>query len=70
MDAAKFDALFPVAKPNPKFDAWMAKVNAAVVKKCGLSADDLPDWGYFDAFEDGFSPAAAANAAIKAAKEF
>lgn len=69
MTNAWFDNL-PVYKPDPKFDAWMAKVDAVIEKNCGLSNRDLPDWNYLDAFEDGFSPAAAAKAAIKAAKEF
>jgi len=52
------------------YSAWMKKVDAIIVKKCGLGADDLPDFNYLDAFEDGFSPAAAAKEAIKWAKDF
>jgi hypothetical protein len=65
---AWFDSL-PVAKPKPGFDAWMAKVNAIVIRKTGLDADDLPDFCYLDAFEDGASPAQAARDAIRAARE-
>jgi hypothetical protein len=69
MDAAKFNALFPKSAPNAGFDAWMAKVDAIITKKCGLTSRHLPDWMYFDAYDDGASPASAAKAAIKAAKE-
>jgi Family of unknown function (DUF5419) len=51
------------------FDKWMAKVDAVLVKKCGMDNRDLPDWAYADAFEDGFTPAAAARHALKAAKD-
>jgi hypothetical protein len=51
------------------FDEWKRKVNAAVEKKAGLSADDLPDVNYSDWYEQGMSPSAAASKAIKSAKE-
>lgn len=51
------------------FNAWMKKVDAVLIAKTGLSNSDLPDWTYFDAFEDGATPASAAKQAIKAAKE-
>lgn len=54
---------------NAGFDKWMAKVDAALVKKCGLDSRDLPDWMYADAFEDGRSASSAASAALRAAKE-
>ncbi len=53
------------------FKNWMAKVDAILAKKLGgLDSSDLPDWMYFDAFDDGMSPATAAKKALKAAKEF
>lgn len=56
--------------PDPKFTAWMAKVDAAIARKCaGLTSSDLPDFMYCDAFEDGATPAQAAKAAIAAAAE-
>jgi hypothetical protein len=70
MNNAEWFAALPVAKPNPAFDAWMAKVNALIVKKTGVDADDLPDFCYLDEFEDGATPAQAAKAAVQAAKEF
>ena len=47
-----------------KFAIWMAKVDRAVEAKVGLSARDLADCSYYDWFEDGVSPAAAAKMAI------
>ena len=72
-DAAKSKAWFgslPVAKEPFGFGTWKAKVDALISAKCGITSDDLPDYCYRDAFEDGATPAQAAKAAIKAAKEF
>lgn len=60
----------PTTKANTSFDAWMAKVNALIVKKTGFNADDLPDYNYLDAFEDGHSAGSTASSAIRAAREF
>lgn len=51
------------------FQQWKHQVDAAIVKKVGMSADDLPDWPYRDAYNRGHSPASAASAAIRSAKE-
>ncbi len=63
------DAIYN-ANTAPKFNAWMKEVEAVLIKKTGLSSDDLPDYCYDNDFEDGATPKQAANAAIKAAKEF
>jgi len=52
------------------YDAWFAKVDAIIVKRSGLRAADLPDFGYLDAFEDGTSPAATAGRVIRAARDY
>jgi hypothetical protein len=55
-------------KARDSFEQWMVKVSAAIGKKAGgLDADDLPDFCYRDAYDDGSTPAQAARAAIKAA---
>jgi len=69
VNEAKFDALFPKQAANHAFIDWMAKVDAILVRKCGLDSRDLPDWTYADAFEDGYTPAEAARSALRAAKE-
>ncbi len=52
------------------FRAWMRKVDAYVQGITdGLSVDDLPDYAYRDAYEDGVSPIRAARAAVRAAQE-
>ena len=51
------------------FAEWMRQVNDVVLAKCGLFADDLPDYCYRDAYKDGESPSITARAAIRAAKE-
>jgi len=50
------------------FDDWMKKVNAEIERKCGMGVDDLPDWRYHQAWEDGVSPIRAAASVIAAAK--
>ena len=51
------------------FDEWKAEVNRRL-GVFGLHADDLPDWGYYDAWEAGMPPVKAARKALKAAKDF
>ena len=52
------------------FDQWMRSVNAAIEAAYGLTADDLPDYGYADAYADGVPPRTAAARAIRAAGDF
>ncbi len=47
------------------FDTWMKKVDAALVKKCGVGYEDLPDRCWDDMYEDGYTPAEAAKEAIE-----
>jgi hypothetical protein len=51
------------------FDAWMAKVNAIIEAKYGLSSDDLPEVCYSDWYEDEVTPAQAARRALRNAGE-
>lgn len=51
------------------FEEWMAEVNRLMVGKCGMGSEDLPDWNYRDAYNDGLTPNQAANQAINAAHE-
>jgi hypothetical protein len=48
---------------------WKGAVNAAIIRKVGVHADDLPDWNYRDAFEKGMAPSKAAAAVIRNAKD-
>ena len=51
------------------FEAWKYVVNTHIQRLAGLDADDLPDFGYRDAYDDGATPLATAKRAIKAAQE-
>ena len=62
------DCLNEFRKPSG-FDIWMAKVNAIISAKYGLSSDDLPDVCYADWYEDEVSPTSAARRAIRYAQE-
>ncbi len=74
MTKEEFNRAFPVKSADridsEKFNVWMAKVDALIAKSTGVGADDIPDYCYRDAFDDGASPSSAAKAAIRAAKEF
>ena len=52
------------------YTAWKSLVNIELHKLCGMSSDDLPDYGYADAYEAGKQPKTVARLALKAAKEF
>jgi hypothetical protein len=47
--------------PKATFEQWMAKVDAVLVRTCGLTSGDLADWMYGDAYDDGVSPREAAQ---------
>lgn len=49
---------------------WMRTVNLEIVKRVGLSADDIEDMPYRDWFDSGTKPASAACKAIKRAGAF
>lgn len=38
------------------FRAWMRRVDAALEARCGLGSDDLADYAYRDAYDDGAAP--------------
>lgn len=63
-----------IARPDPKSEAkweeWLKRVDAEVIRRTGLGIYDLPDWNWRDAYEDGSSAKRAAASAIRAAKEF
>lgn len=48
------------------FAQWKAAVDAAAEKLSGLATADLADAPFYDWYEDGKSPAAAARAVVKA----
>ena len=51
------------------FETYMDQVNAYLNRLCGMSAYDLPDWCYRDAYDDHMTPRAAAREAYRAARE-
>jgi hypothetical protein len=52
------------------FEEWYREVDLEVSALIGLGRDDLPDYCYRDAFDDGRSPRQAAKAAIRNAGDF
>ena len=64
--AARFVvSLFGKGVSMRSFEAWMAKVDAHLIKKLGLDSRDLCDICYRDLFDSGVSPSAAARMAIR-----
>jgi hypothetical protein len=59
-----------MTKATLTFDAWMRKVNLFIVAKIGLGYEDLPDYCYRDAYDDGVGAFTCARAAIRAAKDY
>lgn len=56
--------------PEVRFKEWKRQVDLEVQKRCGLSADDLPDCPYREWFDSGVKPASAACKAIKRSGDF
>lgn len=46
------------------FEIWMKKVNQALERLAGVSADDIGDIDYHSRYEDGLRPEAAAHEAL------
>lgn len=38
------------------FELWMIKVNNLLAAKVGVGSEDLPDYCWRDAFDDGLTP--------------
>lgn len=49
---------------DERFTLWLAMADQRVQRGTGVSAFDLADWTWRDAFDDGYSPADAAREAI------
>ena len=54
--------------PKKTYREWLLEVDAYCQKHYGLSYQDLSDYNYADAYEDGKSAAATARAARKASE--
>ncbi len=47
-----------------QFREWLRQVDTELAKRCGLSHDDLADQPWRDWFNDGFTPAEAAEESL------
>jgi hypothetical protein len=52
------------------FELWKDIVNAIIEARWGLSADDLPDYCYYDCYAAGDTPLECAKQAVKAAMDY
>jgi hypothetical protein len=52
------------------FEQWKARVDKAIAKRLlGMTSEELPDWDYRRAYDEGMRPVGAASHAIKHAKK-
>ena len=58
------------AAQDEKFQAWLQRVDQAMWDQFGCSYQDLPDWDFWAAFEQGTSPSRAAKQIFKHAQTF
>lgn len=49
---------------NEEFRDWMSEVDVVISRVCGLTSNDIADWRWRDAFEDGTEPKEAAMEAL------
>ncbi len=52
---------------NRSFKEWMEEVNICILAEIGFTADDLPDYMFYDSYEDAVEPGEAAAECIDAA---
>ena len=49
------------------FEQWKNEVNRHLINLSGVGCDDIEDWDYWNAYDDGMSPKVAAKKALNAA---
>ncbi len=50
---------------NHHFNSWMKELDECLYESVGVTSQDLPDWDFFDAFEDGLEAYEAASAMLR-----
>jgi len=43
------------------FESWMKRVDSALESRVSLTSGELPDWDWYDCYDEGYSPSAAAK---------
>lgn len=51
------------------FEAWKKAVDAEILRRTGMTSDDLEDYSYRDCYDNGVSPKNAAAGAIRRSKD-
>ena len=51
------------------FEAWKSQVDRAVIRICGMSCDDLPDFAYRKAYDEKKDSQATAARVVRAARD-
>jgi hypothetical protein len=59
------EKLFAYCGHDYRFALWMTLVNMRIVRRLGLTAWDVEDWRWRDAFDDGSSPRDAVTDALE-----
>jgi hypothetical protein len=50
------------------WEQWRREVDAEIMRRVSMTSDDLPDWNYRGAYEEGLTAKRAAAKAIQYAK--
>jgi len=58
------------AAQDEKFQAWLQRVDQAMWDQFGCSYQDLPDWDFWNGYEQGMSPALAAKKVMRNAMDY
>lgn len=59
-----------MAKLAITFEQWKERVNQYVIGMSGCDVDDLPDWDFRTAYDNGMGCERAAKAILRAAREY
>lgn len=57
-------------KQAKSIEEYMSLVDMALDAKCGMCADDLPDYDYWSAYSDSVPPRLVAARVLRAAREY
>lgn len=59
-----------MANTKRSFAEWKKEVDNLLIRKVSLCSEDLPDWCYYESYQNGDSPSQAAKDALTSAQDF
>ena len=52
------------------FDEWKTQVNIIVIRLSGMECDDLPDFDYYQDYQDSIPPSQTAHNVVEDAQDY